>query len=62
MKKFWDLDSIGIKQQEENPIQYSVSAKFHSNLTHDGSRYTVGLLWKPGYLTIAHWPSNDCKP
>ncbi|KRY46643.1 hypothetical protein T03_6523 [Trichinella britovi] len=52
LKKFWELDSIGIKPQEENPTQDSVSAKFHSNLTHDGSRYTVGLLWKPGEIRL----------
>ncbi|KRZ04078.1 hypothetical protein T11_4559 [Trichinella zimbabwensis] len=55
LKKFWELDSIGIKPQEENPTQDSVSAKFHSNLTHDGSRYTVGLLWKPGEIRL---PNN----
>ncbi|KRY46853.1 hypothetical protein T03_17111, partial [Trichinella britovi] len=52
LKKFWELDSIGIKPQEENPTQDSVSATFHSNLTHDGSRYTVGLLWKPGEIRL----------
>ncbi|KRZ56424.1 hypothetical protein T02_3210 [Trichinella nativa] len=52
LKKFWELDSIGIKPQEENPTQDSVSATFHSNLTHDGSRYTVGLQWKPGEIRL----------
>ncbi|XP_003372595.1 hypothetical protein Tsp_10353 [Trichinella spiralis] len=55
LKKFWELDSIGIKPQEENPTQDSVSAKFHSNLTYDGSRYTVELLWKPGEIRL---PNN----
>ncbi|KRY27172.1 Retrovirus-related Pol polyprotein from type-1 retrotransposable element [Trichinella spiralis] len=55
LKKFWELDSIGIKPQEENPTQDLVSAKFHSDLTHDGSRYTVGLLWKPGGIRL---PNN----
>ncbi|KRY55329.1 hypothetical protein T03_5832 [Trichinella britovi] len=55
LKKFWELDSIGIKPRDENPSQDSVSAKFHSNLAHDGSRYTVGLLWKPGEIRL---PNN----
>ncbi|XP_003378721.1 conserved hypothetical protein [Trichinella spiralis] len=55
LKKFWELDCIGIKPQEENPTQDLVSAKFHSDLTHDGSRYTVGLLWKPGGIRL---PNN----
>ncbi|KRX65791.1 hypothetical protein T06_15700, partial [Trichinella sp. T6] len=42
LKKFWELDSIGIKPQEENPTQDSVSATYHSNLTHDGSRAQHG--------------------
>ncbi|KRX34629.1 hypothetical protein T05_5743 [Trichinella murrelli] len=54
LKKFWELDSIGIKPQDENPSQDSVSAKFHSNLAHDGSRYTVGLLWKPGEIRLSN--------
>ncbi|KRZ75318.1 hypothetical protein T10_11327 [Trichinella papuae] len=65
LKKFWELDSIGIKPQEENLTQDSVSAQFHSTLPYDGSRYSLGYCGNPvksDYLTIARWLSKDCKP
>ncbi|KRZ65467.1 hypothetical protein T10_12933, partial [Trichinella papuae] len=50
LKKFLELDSIGIKSQEENLTQDSVSAQFHSTLAYDGSRYSVGYCGNPQRL------------
>ena len=45
VSRFWDLDSIGIKENEP-----SVYETFVENIKHDGTRYEVNLPWKP--LTI----------
>ncbi|KRZ02713.1 hypothetical protein T11_3364 [Trichinella zimbabwensis] len=52
LKKFWELEAIGIQQQEEKTTQDTVSCQFLDTLTHDGSRYSVGLLWKPGLVRL----------
>ena len=45
VSRFWDLDSIGMKENEP-----SVYETFVENIKHDGTRYEVNLPWKP--LTI----------
>ncbi|XP_003367447.1 Pao retrotransposon peptidase superfamily, partial [Trichinella spiralis] len=52
LKKFWELESIGIQQQEDKTTQDAVSRQFLDTLTHNGSRYSVGLLWKPGVVQL----------
>ncbi|KRY45624.1 hypothetical protein T03_3781 [Trichinella britovi] len=52
LKKFWKHESIGIQQQEDKTTQDAVSRQFLDTLTHDGSRYSVGLLWKPGVVQL----------
>ncbi|KRZ11509.1 hypothetical protein T11_12642 [Trichinella zimbabwensis] len=52
LKKFWQLEAIGIQQQEEKTTQDTVSCQFLDTLTHDGSRYSVELLWKPGVVRL----------
>ncbi|KRX63834.1 hypothetical protein T09_1217 [Trichinella sp. T9] len=52
LKKFWELESIGIQQEEDKTTQDAVSRQFLDTLTHDGSRYSVGLLWKPGVVQL----------
>ncbi|XP_065065262.1 uncharacterized protein LOC135691349 isoform X2 [Rhopilema esculentum] len=47
--KLWNLDSIGIK--EENNVYEMVL----DNLTFDGKRYSVGLPWKTGHKIL---PTN----
>ena len=42
VSRFWDLDSIGIKENEP-----SVYETFIENIKHDGTRYEVNLPWKP---------------
>ncbi|KRY05219.1 hypothetical protein T01_1738, partial [Trichinella spiralis] len=49
---FWELESIGIQQQEDKTTQDAVSRQFLDTLTHNGSRYSVGLLWKPGVVQL----------
>ena len=41
VSRFWDLDSIGIKENEP-----SVYETFVENIKHDGTRYEVNLPWK----------------
>ena len=44
VSRFWDLDSIGIKENEP-----SVYETFVENIKHDGTRYEVNLPWKPSH-------------
>ncbi|KRY40713.1 hypothetical protein T01_5790 [Trichinella spiralis] len=52
MKKFWELESISLQQHEGKTTQDAVSRQFFDTLTHNGSRYSVGLLWKPGVVQL----------
>ena len=45
VSRFWDLDSIGIKENEPSVYETLVE-----NMKHDRTRYEVNLPWKP--LTI----------
>ena len=42
--RFWDMDSIGIKEKEP-----SVYETFVKNIKHDGTHYEVNLPWKPSH-------------
>ena len=44
VSRFWDLDSIGIKENEP-----SVYKTFVENIKHVGTRYEVNLFWKPSH-------------
>ncbi|KRY26137.1 hypothetical protein T01_6187, partial [Trichinella spiralis] len=52
LRKFWELDSIGIQHQEDKTTKDAVSRQFFNTLTYNGSRYSVGLLWKPGVVQL----------
>ncbi|KRY23806.1 hypothetical protein T12_6340 [Trichinella patagoniensis] len=52
LKKFWELEFIGIQHQEEKMTQDLVSDQFHRTLAYDCLRYIVGLLWKPGEIRL----------
>ncbi|KRZ81732.1 hypothetical protein T08_12448, partial [Trichinella sp. T8] len=52
LKKSWELESISIQQQEDKTTQDAESRQFLDTLTHNGSRYSVGLLWKPGVVQL----------
>ncbi|KRX13982.1 hypothetical protein T07_4978 [Trichinella nelsoni] len=52
LKKFWELESIGILHREEKTTQDAVSYQIFDTLTHDWSRYSVWLLWKPGVVRL----------
>ena len=47
LKKFWDLESLGIKTP-------SIHEEFLENLTYRGDHYQVNLLWK-----VTHPPLPD---
>ena len=49
VNKLWDLDTLGIKPQNE------VHEKLIDNISFTGSRYSVGLPWKAGHDNL---PSN----
>ena len=44
VSRFWDLDSIGIKENEA-----PVYETFVENIEHDGTHYEVNLPWKPSH-------------
>ena len=44
LKRFWDLESLGIVQEEDSPYD-----KFVQRITFDGHRYEVCLPWKEHY-------------
>uniref|UniRef100_A0A5S6QLZ4 DUF1758 domain-containing protein n=1 Tax=Trichuris muris TaxID=70415 RepID=A0A5S6QLZ4_TRIMR len=47
LKKFWQLDAIGIcGQAEMEEVHSVVMDKFKENITFDGEWYSVGLPWK----------------
>ncbi|KRZ75456.1 hypothetical protein T10_7931 [Trichinella papuae] len=48
LKKFRELESISVQHQEKKTTQNTASCQFLDKLIYDGSRYSVGLLWKPG--------------
>ena len=47
VSRFWELDSIGIKENEP-----SVYETFVENIKHDGTRYEVNLPWKPSHTML----------
>ena len=46
MHKFWDLDMLGIRVEDE--IHKSVV----SNISFTGERFSVGLPWKMGWIIV----------
>jgi hypothetical protein len=51
LKRFWDLESLGIVQRDES----SVSTDILRDITFNGKRYEVGLPWKEEVFSL----SND---
>ena len=51
LKRFWDLESLGIVQGDES----SVSTDILRDITFNGKRYEVGLPWKEEVFSL----SND---
>ncbi|KRY58771.1 hypothetical protein T03_7489 [Trichinella britovi] len=46
LRKFWELEAIGISSEEEQSLSGLEREEFERNLSFDGVRYTVRLLWK----------------
>ena len=42
LKRFWELESLGIVEKDESPVFTDVLR----DLTFNGNRYEVGLPWK----------------
>ncbi|XP_003367933.1 Pao retrotransposon peptidase superfamily, partial [Trichinella spiralis] len=55
LRKFWELEAIGILPPETESGQTEMERRFKESLSFDGNRYSVGLLWKPG---MANLPNN----
>ncbi|KRX36004.1 hypothetical protein T05_1388 [Trichinella murrelli] len=55
LRKFWELEAIGILPPETESGQTEIERRFKESLSFDGNRYSVGLLWKPG---LASLPNN----
>ncbi|KRY06190.1 hypothetical protein T12_7546, partial [Trichinella patagoniensis] len=46
LRRFWEIDSIGVVQEVETNTDEDVKRKFSESVTFDGKRYVVGLLWR----------------
>ena len=46
INKLWDLDSIGIKDEQFSPEERIAHKEFENSICHDGNKYTVRLPWK----------------
>ncbi|KRZ02760.1 hypothetical protein T11_14112 [Trichinella zimbabwensis] len=55
LRKFWELEAIGILPTETESRQTDMERRFKESLSFDGNRYSVGLLWKPGMASL---PNN----
>ncbi|KRZ82833.1 hypothetical protein T08_4719 [Trichinella sp. T8] len=55
LRKFWELEAIGISSEEEQSLSGLEREEFERNLSFDGVRYTVRLLWKRNCSTL---PNN----
>ena len=51
LKRFWELESLGIVEKDENPVFTDVLR----DITFNGNRYEVGLPWKEEMPSL----SND---
>ncbi|XP_064475828.1 uncharacterized protein LOC135389726 [Ornithodoros turicata] len=54
LKRFWELESVGIVDDEKNNtlINSSVMEEFEENITFADGRYQVALPWKAGMTTL----------
>ncbi|XP_003367932.1 Pao retrotransposon peptidase superfamily, partial [Trichinella spiralis] len=52
LRKFWELEAIGILPPETESGQTEMERRFKESLSFDGNRYSVGLLWKPGMASL----------
>ncbi|KRX75420.1 Death-associated protein kinase dapk-1 [Trichinella sp. T6] len=55
LRKFWVLEATGIFSEEEQSLSGLEREEFQRNLSFDGVRYTVRLLWKKNCSTL---PNN----
>ncbi|KRZ66613.1 hypothetical protein T10_7670 [Trichinella papuae] len=46
LRKFWELEAIGIHPESEKAQSDKAREEFERSLSYDGVRYTVRLLWK----------------
>ena len=57
LKKFWELESIGITDQQQKKEmsgeENDALQQFHSTISFDGERYEVGLPWKRDHPELA---------
>ncbi|KRZ23332.1 hypothetical protein T4C_8592 [Trichinella pseudospiralis] len=52
LRRFWEIDSIGVVQEVETNTDEDVKRKFSESVTFDGKRYVVGLLWRAGAVQL----------
>ncbi|XP_064469543.1 uncharacterized protein LOC135384262 [Ornithodoros turicata] len=54
LKRFWELESVGIVDDEKNNtlIDSSAMEEFQENITFADGRYQVALPWKAGMATL----------
>ncbi|KRX12617.1 hypothetical protein T07_7147 [Trichinella nelsoni] len=55
LRKFWELEAIRISSEEKRSLSGFEGEEFERNLSFDGVRYTVRLLWKRTCSTL---PNN----
>ncbi|KRX34220.1 hypothetical protein T05_11339 [Trichinella murrelli] len=54
-RKFWEHEAIGISSEEEQSLSGLEREEFERNISFNGVRYTVRLLWKRNGSTL---PNN----
>ncbi|KRX13480.1 hypothetical protein T07_15106 [Trichinella nelsoni] len=52
LRRFWEIDSIGVVQEVETNPDEDVKRKFSESVTFDGKRYVIGLLWRAGAVQL----------
>ncbi|KRY26074.1 hypothetical protein T01_5495, partial [Trichinella spiralis] len=52
LRRFWEIDSIGMVQEAETNPDEDVKRKFSESVMFDGTRYVVGLLWRAGAVQL----------
>ncbi|KRZ54886.1 hypothetical protein T02_440 [Trichinella nativa] len=52
LRRFWEIDSIGVVQEAATDPDEEVKRKFKESVTFDGTRHVVVLLWRVGAVHL----------
>ena len=53
--QFWELESIGIREEKYTPEESSAYSAYHESVIHENNQYWVKLPWKVDW---GHFPTN----